>query len=162
MASDLLRCPSCQRLLRVPNDLAGRPLRCPTCDATFDAAEGLPADTPPAPVVAEPVPQRVIPPPAGRDDPRPVRRDLPPHRGVLILVLGILSLVSCGLLGPVAWAMGHADLAAIREGRMDPEGRGQTEAGRILGIIAFAQLALGFLGCCGNGALVGGLGAAGF
>src|SRR5262245_30920383 len=137
MASDLLRCPSCQRLLRVPDNLAGRPLRCPTCDAVFDAGEGLPAESP-APAVAvpdEPPVRRVIPPPAGREEPWEGRRGLPPHRGTLVLVLGVLGLVgTCGLLGPVAWVMGTADLAAMRDGRMDPEGRGQTEAGRILGI----------------------------
>ena len=45
-----------------------------------------------------------------------------PHRGVLILVLGILSLVLCQLLGPVAWILGKGDMAEIDSGRMDPEG----------------------------------------
>jgi hypothetical protein len=33
-----------------------------------------------------------------------------PHRGTLILVLGILSLVVCGLLGIFVWVMGSGDL----------------------------------------------------
>jgi hypothetical protein len=71
---------------------------------------------------------------------------LPPHRGTLILVLGILGLVVCGFLGPVAWIMGNTDLKEIRAGRMDPEGEGLTNGGRILGIISTVLLVLSF--CC--------------
>ena len=68
-----------------------------------------------------------------------------PHRGTLILVLGILSLVICGFLGPAAWIMGKGDLAKIDQGMMDPTGRGITLAGMILGIIATILLALGLI-----------------
>jgi hypothetical protein len=67
-----------------------------------------------------------------------------PHRGTLILVLGILSLVVCGFLGPVAWIMGGGDLKEMRAGRMDPSGEGSTNAGRICGMISSVFLALGF------------------
>jgi hypothetical protein len=64
---------------------------------------------------------------------QPVR----PHRGGVILVLGILSLLcSCFILGVIAWALGSADLREMREGRMDPAGRGLTQAGMICGIIS--------------------------
>ena len=59
-----------------------------------------------------------------------------PHRGVLLLVLGILSLTICGLVGPFVWMMGWSDLARIDAGRMDPEGRGLAQAGMICGAIA--------------------------
>ena len=62
-----------------------------------------------------------------------------PHRGVIVLVMGILSIVLgwIGLiLGPIAWIMGNSDLKEIRSGRMDPEGEGYTNAGRICGIVA--------------------------
>jgi ABC-type Fe3+ transport system permease subunit len=62
-----------------------------------------------------------------------------------ILVLGILSLVVCGVLGPVAWAMGNNEVAAIDAGRRPPENRGTANAGRILGIIATVFLILGVL-----------------
>jgi len=76
--------------------------------------------------------------------PRPGRHPTPgtnpfmaPHRGVLILVLGILGLVlMCPLLAPMAWIMGKADIDEIDAGRMDPEGRGLTQAGMVLGIAA--------------------------
>lgn len=58
-----------------------------------------------------------------------------PHRGVLILVLGILSLVVCQLFGIAAWIMGNTDLQEIHMGRMDPSGRDLTKAGRICGMV---------------------------
>jgi len=62
---------------------------------------------------------------------------LEPHLGTLILVLGILSLVLCGLFtGIPAWIMGKGDLIKIRGGTMDPEGEGSTKAGMICGIIS--------------------------
>ena len=68
-----------------------------------------------------------------------------PHRGVLILVFGILSLVLCQILGPFAWIMGKGDLKRIDAGTMDSEGRGLTQAGMICGIIGTVFLALGVL-----------------
>ena len=58
-----------------------------------------------------------------------------PHRGVLILVLGILSLMVCGVLGIFAWLMGKRDLELIRQGQMDKEGEPLTKVGYILGIV---------------------------
>jgi len=58
-----------------------------------------------------------------------------PHRGTLILVLGILGLVCCFICGIIAWVMGNNDLKEIDAGRMDPTGRGLTQAGKICGMI---------------------------
>ncbi len=58
-----------------------------------------------------------------------------PHRGTLILVLGILSLVVCAFLGIPAWIMGNNDLKEMDAGTMDAAGRGNTNAGRICGMI---------------------------
>jgi high-affinity nickel permease len=60
---------------------------------------------------------------------------LQPHRGVLILVLGVLSLTSCVPLGIVAWILGNRDLRAMQEGRMETSGRDLTQAGKICGIV---------------------------
>jgi hypothetical protein len=68
-----------------------------------------------------------------------------PHRGTLILVLGILGLVVCGPLGIVAWIMGSGDLKEMDAGTMDPAGRGTTQAGKICGIIATILLILGII-----------------
>jgi len=59
-----------------------------------------------------------------------------PHRGALILVLGILSWVGLGIfVSPFAWVLGKADLREMDEDRMDPEGRTLTQVGMILGMI---------------------------
>lgn len=68
-----------------------------------------------------------------------------PHRGTLILVFGILSIVVCQILGPFAWAMGNGDLRKMDAGTMDPEGRDHTKAGKICGIIGTVFLILGVI-----------------
>ena len=72
-----------------------------------------------------------------------------PHRGTMILVFGILGLVICMPLGIVAWVMGSGDLKKMDAGLMDPEGRGITQAGKIIGmvatILAIVGIALWFL-----------------
>ena len=62
--------------------------------------------------------------------------NLQPHRGVLILVFGILGLLVCVIFGIAAWVMGNTDLRAMQAGIMDPSGEGLTKAGKILGMIA--------------------------
>jgi uncharacterized membrane protein YidH (DUF202 family) len=66
-----------------------------------------------------------------------------PHRGTLILVLGILGIVLCPICGIVAWVLGNADLKAIAAGQMDPAGEGTTKAGKICGIIATILMVVG-------------------
>ena len=66
-------------------------------------------------------------------------------RGVLILVLGILSLITCAFLGPFAWMMGSADMKKIAAGEISEEARGMTQAGMICGIIGTVFLGLGIL-----------------
>ena len=70
-----------------------------------------------------------------------------PHRGTLVLVLGILGLVVCGPLGIAAWIMGNGDLKEMDAGAMDPSGRSTTNAGRICGIIATILLAITIVVC---------------
>jgi len=59
-----------------------------------------------------------------------------PHRGVLILVLGIIGIVCCFITGIIAWVMGKNDLREIDAGKMDPTGRGLTQAGKICGMVS--------------------------
>ena len=66
----------------------------------------------------------------------PVGQAMRPHRGTLILVLGILGLVCCFILGIIAWVMGNGDLREMNMGRMDPSGQGLTQAGKICGMIS--------------------------
>lgn len=80
-----------------------------------------------------------------------------PHRGTLILVLGIISMVTAGLIiGPIAWFLGTADMKKIRAGTMDPEGESMTNIGRILGLVAFF---LNVAACCVIIIVYGALGA---
>src|SRR5260370_7625782 len=77
---------------------------------------------------------RPTPPPIPSED-----RPCAPHRGPLIMILGILGIVLGGIgliLGPIAWIMGRNDLREMDAGRMDSSGRGNTNAGRICGMIA--------------------------
>ena len=68
-----------------------------------------------------------------------------PHRGTTVLVLGLLALLICGLLGPVAWAMGSTDLKKMSAGQMDPSGRGETQAGYVCGIVATILMGIGLV-----------------
>ncbi|HKZ21511.1 MAG TPA: hypothetical protein VJQ57_15570 [Acidimicrobiia bacterium] len=66
-------------------------------------------------------------------------------QAVTVLVLGILSLVVCGILGPIAWKLGNDELAAISAGRRPGENLGMAQAGRICGIVGTCLLGLGLL-----------------
>jgi hypothetical protein len=136
--AEVVTCPTCQRRLDVPPDLAGGPMTCPTCATSF------------TPVLSEPEPPTVDYQPAPDDDLElRVRRDLLPHRGTMVLVFGILGLafmppsLCCGAIvslagigfSVTAWVLGHGDLRAMREHRMDADGMRITRAGWICGIV---------------------------
>ncbi len=63
----------------------------------------------------------------------------------MVLVMGILGLVFCQVLAPIAWVMGNKELAAIDAGRRDPTNREHANIGKILGIIGTVLVALGIL-----------------
>jgi len=79
-------------------------------------------------------------------DDRPARRERShydePHRGGMMLALGIIGLVVCPIVGIFAWVMSANDLRAMDEGRMDPEGKQFTQVGKILGLVASILFAL--------------------
>lgn len=169
--AEVIHCPSCQRKLSVPENLFGEEVQCPTCASTFvarpDAAPAA-SQRPSAPIPFAP---ESPPGPAQQQDwddyerrgrgrrrydddddfeHRRRRRDLMPHRGGVVLTFGILSIVlgACGaIFGPIAWVMGQNDLAEIRAQRMDPDGEGTTNAGRICGIIGTILGILNLVGC---------------
>ena len=86
---------------------------------------------PGAAVVSGPI-ARSVPPQVVRGGPVARCR---PHRGALVLALGILSWVSCPLFGLFAWILGNADLQRMELGQMDSSGRELTQVGRILGMV---------------------------
>lgn len=90
---------------------------------------------------------------------------LRPHRGnsvlalglsgvIVMLIGGVMSWLCCifAFVPPLslalcipAWVMGHADLAAIKAGEMDPDGKDITMIGMICGIVGVAILGLGLI-----------------
>lgn len=73
------------------------------------------------------------------------QQTLRPHRGGLVLALGILGLVCCFICGIVAWVLGSGDLKEMAAGRMDPTGQGLTQAGKICGIISVILQLIGLV-----------------
>jgi hypothetical protein len=125
-------------MVQAPETARGKPVRCPICSQVFEVAadEADPA-----------VPEAVL----DEDEPRRKRRRAP-HRGALVLTMGILGLVMLPFIfGPIAWVMGSTDLRKMDEGIMDPAGRELTKAGKICGIIGTCLAAT----CCGFYGIVG-------
>jgi len=70
----------------------------------------------------------------------------PDHpKATTAMVLGILSLVICGLIGPFAWSMGRRTVREIDASNGQLGGRGQAQAGFICGIISTVLLGLGLI-----------------
>jgi hypothetical protein len=91
----------------------------------------------------------------------PERRDRVPSRGVLVLVLGIISLLCVTvfvsplgiILGVVAWVMGHGDLNRMAANEMDPDG-GLTKGGWVCGMIGTILNTLITLACLSGMSMV--------
>ncbi len=91
-----------------------------------------------------------------------MRQEPASSQAVWALVLGIVGLLMCQVLCPIAWWLGATELRNIRAGLSPTSGQGLATAGMILGIIGTLLLVLG---CCGAlfwwlfviGALAGGL-----
>jgi hypothetical protein len=120
-----LTCAKCGRYFQVAALDNGQVLECPACGTLH-----------------EPAALQKRPPEASPETMPELRRDLEPHRGPLIMVLGIVSLVMIGFLPPVgipfgivAWVMGHKDLKKIKKKEMDPDGESKTNAGRLCGLV---------------------------
>lgn len=57
-----------------------------------------------------------------------------------ILALGILSLVFCSLLGPIAWLQANEALNMIDDGGFSPVERNLVAAGQVCGMIGTALI----------------------
>ena len=68
----------------------------------------------------------------------------PDHpKSTMVLVLGILGIVICGLLAPFAWWLGRRTLQEIDASNGALGGRGAANAGYVLGIVGTVLLGLG-------------------
>jgi hypothetical protein len=162
-------CPSCGIKLSVPDDFVGKKVRCASCSLVFDANPQAPPPELPRSandLDGEQHDQADDDYPFDTDDERlHRRRDLVPHRGGLILTLGIGSIVGavlemgvgiccCSLpiisipLGAVSWILGHGDLRQLDNGIMDPDGRSSTKAGYVCGMVGCGMGLLGLV-CVG-------------
>lgn len=85
-------------------------------------------------------------------------------KATMAVVFGVLGIVCCGLLAPVAWYLATEELKGIDAGRLSEANRGMAQVAKILGIIGSILLVLGLLwiiffgGMTMLGALSGGLG----
>ena len=179
--AEIIECPKCQRKLRMHEADLGQTVQCPSCQNTFIATSANREAPPRSvdeegPVYRpreEPRPRYDEPPLRPRYDTPLSRHDEDyddyrgrprnrfgdyrrAHRGVAVLTLGIISLFICYLppgfvLAIVAVVMGALDLAAMNRGEMMDDGRGQTRAGLICGIIALLLGPLGYCTCFGFG-----------
>jgi hypothetical protein len=66
-------------------------------------------------------------------------------QGTIILVLGILGLLICGILAPVAWVMGNNAIAEIDRNPTAYSNRGTVQAGRICGIVGTVIWIIGII-----------------
>ena len=151
-----IACPQCKRQLQVPAQYIGQTVQCPECQHRFVAAtSSITAQPLPATSAAgggKPKSERYDDDDDDFDDirhPRHRRADWEPHRGGMILALGLVALVGgmsfCFIptvVGPIAWALGTSDLRAMRDGHMDPSGESMTRTGQVCGIVATVLLLL--------------------
>jgi len=144
-----LYCPSCGKELCVRDELLGNQVRCPMCEAVFRALVGMEPPLTPYSLAPEPPPVRWG---RGATLPEalaylgelhtPLDEIAAPHRGTIVLALGILALVFCAcpiagwILGGLATTKGTEDIDRMNRRNMDASGRTLTSAGRICGIIA--------------------------
>lgn len=84
-------------------------------------------------------------------------------KATMALVFGVLGIICCGLLAPVAWYLANEELKSIETGRLPDTNRGMAQVAKILGIIGTILLGLGLLwvlmfgGLATIGALTGGM-----
>ena len=84
-------------------------------------------------------------------------------KATMILVFGILGIVCCGLLAPVAWYMGKNEVRMIEAGQLPANTLGTAKAGMICGIVGTILLGLSLIWIffAGGMAVIQGMSAAG-
>lgn len=91
--------------------------------------------------------------PPGNYPPNPYGPPPPPYgfavpehpQATLVLILGIVGIVVCGVAAPFAWVMGNRVVREIDASGGQLGGRSQAQAGKICGIIGTLLIGLGLL-----------------
>jgi predicted Zn finger-like uncharacterized protein len=158
MPEVIIRCPQCERQLRVPDEMIGRLVRCPTCGMTFTLASGgappQPAAEPPAVLPAGPPPEE--PPyadalPVGRrpaawaeypDDDEQARSAVRPP-AICLLIVGLLGMSVNALILTAALVIGP-DAEPFQQARanQDPAAFGAAWTVTMVMIGGFAFMSL--------------------
>ncbi|MBH0778526.1 DUF4190 domain-containing protein [Nocardia bovistercoris] len=66
---------------------------------------------------------------------KPIGQPVEHPNATAVLILGALSILCCGIAGPVAWALGRRALDQIEESGGGYGGRAQVLVGYVLGVI---------------------------
>lgn len=118
-------CPSCGKEMFLEKVHEGFEVPCPACGHRFLVPAG-------ATDAGAQVPPAV--PPSGELPPVPPPRRTGSDDGTTALIVGIISIVVCQVLGPVAWYMGHQLRSAARAAGEEPPGN--ATAAWVLGIVS--------------------------
>jgi predicted Zn finger-like uncharacterized protein len=142
------KCKNCSTVLRVSDEHLGKQARCPQCQQLNTVQPD------PMYINEGDAPVATSNPYAEQPTANPYQPAMQagktyqvPHRGGLILTLGILAIV-CNIAlvpGILAWIMGRSDLRQMKAGVMDREGEGLTQAGMIMGMIMTALAAVAII-----------------
>ena len=142
-----ISCSNCQAILRVADEHAGKSARCPQCSTVIPIPLTPLEDAPPAGSTWQDQPTQYAAGAAAAHSAAsanpyasPHKAGLPrgmeAHRGPVILILGILSLVCCVFIAIPAIIMANEDVRKMDNGTMNPDGRSLTTAGKIIGIVS--------------------------
>jgi len=127
----IVSCPTCGKRYEVADNQLGSSVHCADCARAFVAEKPAASVPPPrSDLVSD---ERYD------DERRPRRRErYEPHRGGLVMAMGIVSILVGGIglvTGILAWIWGNEDLKKMDAGIMDPEGRSNTQLGKVLGMV---------------------------
>lgn len=170
--SQRVECPECEKMLSLPDEAAGKKIKCSGCASVsrIHATDGgtlflelidegeIFQEEPVAPVPRSvrraPAPASGRRPSPGRGAPSRGRGAAPsssrggraargPQGATTIFVLGLLGMLLCGLLAPIALFMGLDYSKRCKRARVSPDGL--ATAGMVLGAVGSILLVIGII-----------------